>query len=561
MQTVGIAGPSTNIVSSFWSDEMIATIIVDETSRAMTAAGLTHETRYKLQNYVVTASSTTSLNKTLRAVKNSIWWNHMASFLIIDSPVPLDHGCSKAFKILSTAWKMNILHAKFTCQHESKGPLIYSYNPYTNQAPLPWQMEKMYRMENKHPWTLLVRDFQDSQELCKDLDFEKTKDLGGYEIRASIYSTSINTQSSKSNLESESDIYGTNARYLFRALNSSLKVSVYEPSYDFSDIIVRGVIDINLNEWYQQNDLNTSMTYPHGLSGLQSTTQNRGYRSQIGKLVHVIDYSSRYAVFIVFCVTFIFFKFFLRQSVTSAFQNIVLLICNAALPNLPSNIASRIYLSGLFVFMVTLQAIYQGQLASLLTKQVALPNVERLEDLENLNYTIYTHKTLVRYFEETNVRGRVVSLEDFDCMNYVLRDDNAACVQDWWFLVDPAVNLNLHLSHDMSMNMYLVYLIRDDWPVEEKLNTILSRLFESNILEYVRMKKPGLTLSKFKYKQIQKDNQKFQVITLQELAFAFAILGIGLVFSAVVFIIEVLTEKICVVYSGHRQSTTNSVSG
>ena len=85
-------------------------------------------------------------------------------------------------------------------------------------------------------------------------------------------------------------------------------------------------------------------------------------------------------------------------------------------------------------------------------------------------------------------------------------------------------------------------MIEDDWPVEERLNTILARLFEANIFEYVRMKKPGLTFPKLKYKEKEKDNQKFQEMTLQELAFAFAILGIGLVFSTVIFIIEVLTE-------------------
>ena len=101
VQIVGIAGPSANIISSFWSDEMKAAIVVDETSRAMMTAGPgTQGFRYRLQNFVVTASSSTSLKKTLQVVKNTLWWNHMASFLIIDSPTPLNNGCSKAFNIL-----------------------------------------------------------------------------------------------------------------------------------------------------------------------------------------------------------------------------------------------------------------------------------------------------------------------------------------------------------------------------------------------------------------------------------------------------------------------------
>ena len=563
VHTVGIAGPSSNIVSSSWSGEMKAGIIVDETWRTITTAGpVTRGTRYKLKNFMVTASTTTSLKETLQDVKNSLWWNHMASFLIIDSPTPLNHGCSKAFNILSTAWKMNILHAKFICQHKSKGPLIYSYNPYTNQAPLPWQMKKTYRIQNEHPWTLLVRGYRDSQEMCKELDFEKTKDLGGYEIRAGVFSVDIDTHSSKLNHESVVGMYGTNARYLFRALNSSSKIVVYEPSYPFSDLIARGVVDIKLEEWYQQNEFNSTMTYPHGVSGLESITQHRGYRSQIGKLLLVLDYSSRYAVFIVFCVTFIFFKFFLRRSVTSAFLHIILLICNTALPNLPNNVARRIYLGCLFIFMVNLQAIYQGQLASLLTKQVALPNVDTVQDLEKFNYTVYTHKTAVRYFEEANFRGRVVPLEELYCKQYVLRDKSAACVEDWWYFVDTAATTTLHLSNDMSMNFFLVYLIRDDWPVEERLNILISRLFEANIFENVRLKKPNLLLSKMKNSEQEEYEQKFQVITLQELAFAFSILGVGLVFSAVVFIVEVLTEKISDVYSRHfMDGRTTSLHG
>ena len=539
VQIVGIAGPSANIISSFWSDEMKAAIVVDETSRAMMTAGPgTQGFRYRLQNFVVTASSSTSLKKTLQAVKNTLWWNHMASFLIIDSPMPLNNGCSKAFNILWTAWKMNILHATYICQHESKGPLIYSFNPYTNQAPLPWQVEKTYRVKNEHPWSLLVRGYQDSQEMCKNLHFDKTMDLGGYKIRAIIYSSDIDTN--HPTLKGVTGNYGINARYLFRALNSSSKIAVYEPSYEFADPLHRSAVDISLMEWYQQNDFNTSMTYPHGFSGLQSITQHRGYKSQFRKLFQVLDYSSRYALVIVFFVTFLFFKFFLRRSVTSAFLNIVLLICNAALTNLPNNVVTRIYLSSLFILMVTIQGIYQGQLASLLTKQVTLPNINTVEDLQNFNYTIYTHKTYVRHFGKSNFRGRVVSLGIFDCRNYVLKDDRAACVDDPWFLVNAASESYLYLSNGMSLDMYLVYLIREDWPVEERWNIIISRLFEANILEYVRQMKLKSFYSKAKYSEKEKNRQKFQVMTLKEMAFDFALLGIGLAFSTAVFIVEVL---------------------
>ena len=88
-----------------------------------------------------------------------------------------------------------------------------------------------------------------------------------------------------------------------------------------------------------------------------------------------------------------------------------------------------------------------------------------------------------------------------------------------------------------------VYSIRDDWPVEERLNTVTSRLFEANIFEFVRKKQLRLIISKLKYNEKEKANQKFRDIALKDLAFAFAILGIGLEFSTVIVIIEVIVSR------------------
>ena len=547
MQTVGIAGSSAEIVSSFWSDEPQAVILVDDASRATRTPGLgTQETRYKLQNFVVTTSSIPRLKQTLENLKILPWWNHMASFLIIDKSTSRDQGCSNAFKILSTAWKMNLLRAKLICYHESKGPLIYSYNPYTNQAPLPWRLVKTYRIKNSHPWTLLVRGYQDSQKICKDLDFDKIKDLGGYETRLSSFTVRTDKNWSNTDLKTIRSLNGILLHYIFRTLNTTVRIFIESPTSIFN-LTTSGFADMSLDAWYQQNNFNTSMTYPFESSGLVSVTQHRGHLSQIGKLLHVLDISSRYAAVTVLFVTFVFFRFFLRQSVTSASLNIVRLICNTAVPNLPNNVAMRIYLSGLFIFSVTLQGIYQGKLASLLTKQVNLQNVDTLEDLENFNYTIYANKRVTSYLEILNYSRRIVPLEEFNCEKYVLEEAAAACVSDRLHLVNIAKTYDLHLSSNHLMKMFIVYLIREDWPVEEKFNTAISRLVEADIFNRVWFEKVDSTMRRIKCDEKEKDKQKFEVMTLKELAFAFAILGIGLAFSTVIFIVEIFMQWTCFV--------------
>ena len=537
--TVGIAGPSAEIISSLQSHESCSITLVDNaSSKVPEIPEANFASQHKLQIFLVSISTVTTLEKVLQNLKTSKWWNHMATFLIVDSPIRLDQDCSKAFDILSTAWQMNLLHAKFICHHGTKGPLLYSYNPFTDQAPFFWQVEKTYRRKNKHPWTLLVRKHQDIPEICENLDFDQTKDLGGYEIRASIQPTNINESSSKTDLESVTGFTGTIARYAFRAFNSTSKIFTSDSSKELFGMTFSGYTDIFLSAWYQQNDFHSPMTYPHWRSGVACITQHRGNFSQIEKLLRVIDHSSRYAVVLVCFVTFLFFKFFIRESVSSAILTIVRLICNSSVPNVPNNVAARIYLSGLFVFVVTLQAIYQGQLASLLTKPAPLPDVETFEDLENFQYTIYGHKGLTTYFEKLNFRGRVVGEEYFYCQKYVFRDHAAACINDRNLLLNVASEYDLHLS-DMLLPMFVVFMIREDWPFEKRFNTVISRLVEGSIIDHVTMKEFDLTLRKQKSNAKQNDNQSFTVITLKDLAFAFTILGIGLVGATAVFIVEI----------------------
>ena len=131
---------------------------------------------------------------------------------------------------------------------------------------------------------------------------------------------------------------------------------------------------------------------------------------------------------------------------------------------------------------MTLQGIYQGKLALLLRKPVALLNVETFEDLENFNYTIYITNAIKFYFKNLNYTELVVPLTDSNCVKFILKHDSAACVQDRRELVKLANKYNLHLS-DTITQAFLAFRIRKDWPLEKRWNILISRLVESNIIE------------------------------------------------------------------------------
>ena len=521
--TVGIVGPSTEIISSLQSRENYSVILIDNEPRIVPEAELHHSAfRNQLQIFLVSESKAMR-RYILENLWTSQWWNHMATFLIIEKPTSSDQNCSKAVDILYDAWKLNLLNAKFICLRESKVPMIYSYNPYTDQAPIHSQQKITYIIE-EHLWTLSVRSYhQDKHQICEYLDFDQTRDLGGYEIKIGMIFEPGNWFN---------DIH----KEVFRALNSTTTFTYVSSLDELFDLLLNSSIDIILEELFTDIYIANSVTSPYLRRELAFVTRHRGNLPQIEKLLRVIDRFSRYGVVIVCLVTFIFFKFFLRQPVTSAILTIVRLICNAAIPDPPNIVATRIYLTGLFIFVMTLQGIYQGKLASLLTTSVALPNVETLDDLENLNYTMYGRSMLISMSKLSNYSGPIVMVED-SCVEYVLRDDSAACAMERHELFNVAYMNNLYLSDRFGVTD-LKFIVRKDWPLQGRFELILLRLFESNINERIYWENSKLILRKWKFYEKEKENQGPTVIALKDLAFAFAFLGIGLAGATVVFFIE-----------------------
>ena len=129
-------------------------------------------------------------------------------------------------------------------------------------------------------------------------------------------------------------------------------------------------------------------------------------------------------------------------------------------------------------------------------------------------------------------------LTKFSRVKYVLKDDSAACVGSRRKLLNPANNYNLHLN-DTIAQLLIGYPIRQEWPFENRWNILISRLVKSDLIVYDLMDKANLLLEKRKFYTKEKENQGFTVIELEDLAFAFAILGIGLAGATVIFFVEV----------------------
>lgn len=105
---------------------------------------------------LIVAQSNDILEKMLKNMRNSIWWNPEALFLIVND---LDDGCNMAHLFLITVWSFNILSAIYLCCDSNNQCKLYTFNPYTSLAPTFWTRIGDDNFADKY-WTLFQRPFE-----------------------------------------------------------------------------------------------------------------------------------------------------------------------------------------------------------------------------------------------------------------------------------------------------------------------------------------------------------------------------------------------------------------
>lgn len=112
---------------------------------------------------LIVTSSNTNLTTILEDMKNSIWWNHEAFFLIVNKN--FENGCDIAHAISSAVWDFNILSAVYLCNDFNKQLVLYTFNPYTSLAPTFWNRVQTDHLSNEY-WALFQSPLESSQSLA-----------------------------------------------------------------------------------------------------------------------------------------------------------------------------------------------------------------------------------------------------------------------------------------------------------------------------------------------------------------------------------------------------------
>lgn len=551
VKTIGLVE---NISDSFFasvsSGDPISAVMLDMNEKGIESGAVSSLSRYKLEILVITATSSLQFETIVVGIKKSRWWNHMAQLLIFDPSGKVQ--CSEAYDFLWIAWTMDVLGAKFICNREDDELLIYRFNPYTESAPSPWKVQRIYKGVNNHPWALLVRKFQANVEICENMDFDPTKDCGGYKIRMTMSAAHKLRKQSKTNRFSKIPITDK----FLSLMSEHMKVTFNFSHCPLNETL--GFVDekgeghgmlANLingrSDMLYRISIRPSMTgvpwcYPNWIERYFAVTQHTGYPSQLEKIISAIDLNSRIGLCLVIFVNVIFFKYAMHQSFMIAVLNALRLICNSCMPRLPNELGPRINLACFLFFIVIIQALFQGQLSALLTKHVRYPNINNWQDLINSDYIVFTRFNVSGFFNDPAFKGRHVEINEYTdkCTDYVSKNSSIACVSSEENVIAGAIDSKLHMSRNSMLEIPMSMALRNDWPLEERFNRHNFRISESGFRNYLSETLYSNDYGTLDLIENEGSGEGCKVLFLKDLDFAFVLLAIGLGCASIAFVVE-----------------------
>ncbi|CAG5095850.1 Protein of unknown function, partial [Cotesia congregata] len=466
------------IIHESWIDEGIPTILIGpsvqiDNSRTMFLPAL--------PTYLL---STNKLQEVLRKVKSSSWWNIDSRFLIVD----IFKNCDNAWNILQIMWKMNLLSSLLICQDVDDSIALYTYNPYANYAPYPWQHVNTTFNERNQQWTLFKRHDFEGQYGCSNLFFDKTKHLNGSEVIVeAMVSPQVSIEVGKAyninSIEEKMPFFiSASFKEVFSALN--LMPTIYyidvtkakniknQSKGGFLQNLAGGTCDIGLNFLSVTDDHDTlDLLYPRRTINFIILTRHNKIISSVDDLGFVFSFGTIILAAAIFIITFIVLLICKRLQFGSALLEILSLLLSMSMNCKFYRLSLRIFVTSVLIFVIFMNAIYQSKMSAYSTR-LNRDAVNSINDLFDLKYSIY----MIRY------AGKIVGVSDWDdkqkkyvqftdylCFNHVIQSNNShtACLGPDRGHLSIAFKYNLHATL-VNIHQFETPFVRNDWPLKSR---------------------------------------------------------------------------------------------
>ena len=144
------------------SSTILFTSNIPTVAKSLLYENYTKSEESRVSSVIITTSNIKKFNTLLEDLKNSMWWNSNARYLIINDDV--ENSCKMSHLFLNITWSFKILSAAYLCMDKNKQIHMNTFNPYSRFAPMFWQTISNSNFESES-WTLMKHSFESSPEV------------------------------------------------------------------------------------------------------------------------------------------------------------------------------------------------------------------------------------------------------------------------------------------------------------------------------------------------------------------------------------------------------------
>ncbi|CAG5092674.1 Protein of unknown function [Cotesia congregata] len=512
--------------------------------------------------YIVSTDSTDQLLGLLNQLKSTPTWNISSIFIFIEF---VENDYQNASQVLQLLWKFELLSSFYFCIDQDNNIMIYTYNPYTNRAPDSWTEVDMNDPNNRG--TLYKRLYTPhDKEICKSLNYDKTKALDGYEVKAagdtkSWENLTLNEAYDVSSFE-KSLAYTDKMIMvsLFSALNATPKIN-YDHTGIYANNNVRGYLKLIVNG---SHDIGVSSRNRaraigvvdrvnlHYQNGFLILTQYRPFEIPAEEVTDFDDIRPAVALFAgVLVVTFITIALNTDYDYAQATLDIARMIVGAGIFTPLERLSTRICFVVSFLIIFFMNPAIQGQISSFLSTPNQR-NVDNFNDVHDHKYDLYFPPFYKPYILDLNLwlnssdKKFLHPIDDayWGCLDYVLNDSSAACLTYSEFQVEAASKHNLHITKTYDLKFYLTFWVRKNWALKDRIDQIALRMTEAGLLDHWDKEVLYWPLKKINDYESIFTSTEYEQFELENMLLAYILLLLTTTLALIVFGFEILLNKI-----------------
>ncbi|XP_057335948.1 uncharacterized protein LOC130674593 [Microplitis mediator] len=460
--------------------------------------------------------------------KSINYWSITTTFLVSGN------HCDDASKALGWLWGKEISTSYFLCPNEyNNNTMIYTMNPFGDRAPSPW--EKVETQDKPcFMCTFYRMSFINDAEICSNVTFDKTEILNGYKLGVAMF---------PSKMLRKSEVFFKN---LYSAMNMT-PVHPYRES-GYLNLISGDPLPLD----YSTKRLQNIIPY-FEQGGYVIVTQKQSFVPTLDQVIDSFFTRERIIMSSVILLV-IFLMMFLnnRYDFGATVLDLVAFLLDMGISTPILRLSMRITFMSATLFALIFNPVLQGQVTSLLTRP-GHRNVQSLKDLIDHDYRVYfrdreiTNKLRENRLWDDNYEDHfwdmlIRNAYQDACLSRVRNDSSVACILDYTEL--EHIDQNLHYSKAFS-NKYRVFLTDRHFPLNERINKIALKLFETGHLNYAERREFHKILLERKRKiERIKELIKHNQLDLEDFELIYITMTLATAWAIIVFGIEVLIKKI-----------------